>query len=187
MRRSVYGFIDRANLPEMMNHFDFANPGMSLGKRHETTVPQQALFMMNSPLMVDVTRKLLARPEMAQAKTDAQRLHALYWMIYQRPPRSEESELGLAFLQAASAAPALGDEAQPLQVANDASRKGPFGKELRAMTKEQRRAQLQQMQQRRRGGFQLENEGERVDRTALNAWEKYTHALLMANETVYYN
>ena len=31
-RRSVYGYIDRRDLPEMMNHFDFANPGLPLGQ-----------------------------------------------------------------------------------------------------------------------------------------------------------
>ncbi len=186
-RRSVYGFIDRGNLPEMMNHFDFANPGMPLGKRHETTVPQQALFMMNSPLMVEVTRKLLARPEMAQAKTDAQRVHALYWMIYQRAPRSEETELGLGFLEAAGTAVDADEAATlPIQAANSEPARRPFAKGGKPLTKEQRRAMIQQAQQNRRS-FQLVNEGERVDRTALTPWEKYTHALLMANETVYYN
>jgi hypothetical protein len=44
-RRTVYGYIDRSNLPELFNHFDFANPDLTTGKRYETTVPQQTLFL----------------------------------------------------------------------------------------------------------------------------------------------
>jgi hypothetical protein len=184
MRRSVYGFIDRANLPEMMNHFDFASPGMPTGKRHETTVPQQALFMMNSPLMVDVSRQLLARSEMAQAKNDQQRVHALYWMVYQRAPRPEEIELGLSFIAAANAD---GEDAMPEASSTSESEAGrSVGKEARRKEK-QLRKQIAGQQQRR-GGFQLVNEGGvTVERRALTAWEKYAHALLMANEAVYYN
>ena len=180
MRRSVYGFIDRGNLPEMMNQFDFANPGLPLGKRHETTVPQQALFMMNSPLMVEVSRCLLARPEMEQAKDDAQRIHALYWMIYQRPPKPEETELGMEYLKSEEAEGP--SQAGPQVAATDNQPVGRMTREqLIAMRKEKNQ------QQRRGGGFQLENTGDKVDRRPLTAWEKYTHALLMANEAVYYN
>ena len=179
LRRSVYAYIDRRDLPEMMNHFDFANPGLPLGKRHETTVPQQALFMMNSPLMIEVARKLLARPEMAQAKDDSQRVHALYWMIFQRPPKPEETQLGLGYITAA------GEPADPTLLAMaetpeaPASAAGKFGKGKAAGQKKFAAA--------KRYGFELQNTGEKVERKALSPWEKYTHALLMANETVYYN
>jgi len=181
-RRSVYGFIDRANLPEMMNHFDFANPGMPLGKRHETTVPQQALFMMNSPLMIEVSRCLLARSEMDAAKTDAQKIHALYWMIYQRPPKPEEIELGLGFLKEVET---YSSNEAPPAVQASASPNLPPGK----MSKQALIAQRKQKQEdvRKGSGFMLQNEGEKVERKALTPWEKYAHALLMANEAVYYN
>jgi hypothetical protein len=39
----------------------------------------------------------------------------------------------------------------------------------------------------RRGGLNLVNPGEKVERKPLTPWEKYTHSLLMANEMVYYN
>jgi hypothetical protein len=202
MRRSVYGYIDRRNLPEMMNHFDFANPAMSTGKRHETTVPQQALFMMNSPLMVDVSRKLLARPEMALAKNDSQRVHALYWMIFQRPPKQAEIDLGLEYLksltddtdgangEAANLASADAEKpadpaAETAGNANAAQKSKPARAQLIAQRKAA--AMAAAANKRGRGGFNLVNPGERVDRKALTPWEKYTHALLMANEMVYYN
>src|SRR6185436_5914373 len=48
-RRSVYGFVDRGDVTEVLNTFDFPSPEAPAGKRYETTVPQQALFLMNSP------------------------------------------------------------------------------------------------------------------------------------------
>ena len=198
-RRSVYGYIDRRDLPEMMNHFDFANPGMPLGKRHETTVPQQALFMMNSPLMVDVARKLLARPEMAQAHDDSQRVHALYWMIFQRQAKPEEIKLGLGYLAAAALpldanAQLLGTSTSPAPAAmtvaaNVAPESASAPTEAqKAKTKAARLAANKAAAAGKRyGGVVLENAGERVERKALTPWEKYTQALLMANETVYYN
>jgi hypothetical protein len=58
-RRTIYGMVDRRNLPEVYGQFDFANPDITTGKRYETTVPQQALFMMNNPLVVELARRLV--------------------------------------------------------------------------------------------------------------------------------
>ncbi|MGV3533334.1 MAG: PSD1 and planctomycete cytochrome C domain-containing protein, partial [Chthoniobacteraceae bacterium] len=46
-RRAVYGFIDRQNLPGTFRTFDFASPDTTSPQRYSTTVPQQALFMLN--------------------------------------------------------------------------------------------------------------------------------------------
>ncbi|HAV65458.1 MAG TPA: cytochrome C, partial [Verrucomicrobiales bacterium] len=44
-RRSLYGFIDRQNLPGMFRTFDLASPDTTSPGRFTTTVPQQALFL----------------------------------------------------------------------------------------------------------------------------------------------
>src|SRR4030095_10673714 len=62
-RRSVYGYIDRGNMPELMSHFDFSDPDMPNSKRASTIVPQQALFLMNSPMSADVARAVVARAD----------------------------------------------------------------------------------------------------------------------------
>jgi hypothetical protein len=46
--RSVYLPIVRNLLPEFLRAFDFAEPSMIVGRRQETTVPAQALFLLNS-------------------------------------------------------------------------------------------------------------------------------------------
>jgi hypothetical protein len=169
-RRSVYGYIDRANLPETLAHFDFASPTQPIGNRHETVVPQQALFLMNNPLLVEVSRRLMMREEMKPADTDEKKIHALYWMIFQRPPKAEEISLGKGYLDAvrnSGAAEEDGAVASSGAVGASSRGKGGVGK---------------------KAGFSLRNEGERVDRgKALSEWEKFAHALLMANETVYFN
>src|SRR5262249_37221745 len=60
-RRTLYGFIDRQNLPGLLRTFDFASPDTSTPQRHVTTVPQQALFLMNSPFVQEQVRHLVNR------------------------------------------------------------------------------------------------------------------------------
>jgi hypothetical protein len=180
-RRSLYGYIDRAALPELMTHFDFANPASGNGKRHETIVPQQALYLMNSPLMVDVSRRLLARPEMTAATTDAQKITTLYWIIYQRAPKTEELQMAVGFLQELRATKAD----QPV-----AEAPSPIPEATPKLTKTKKpspEAIANALANKRSGGFELQNAGERVERRPLAEWEKFTHALLMANELAYYN
>ena len=55
-RRTIYGLIDRQNLPSLFRTFDFANPDTSNQGRFYTAVPQQALFMMNSPFVIEQAR-----------------------------------------------------------------------------------------------------------------------------------
>jgi mono/diheme cytochrome c family protein len=101
-RRTVYGFIDRQNLPGMYRTFDFASPDTHAPRRYTTTVPQQALFLMNSPFVVQLAQALAARPEVAQASPAEPRVEALYRLLYGRPPSAEEVELGVRFIDEAS-------------------------------------------------------------------------------------
>ncbi len=60
-RRSVYGYIERQNLPAFFRTFDFANPNTHTPERPLTTSPQQALFLMNSPYVLEQAINLAAR------------------------------------------------------------------------------------------------------------------------------
>ena len=97
-RRTIYDFVDRANIADVLINFDFATPDMVTGMRHMTTVPQQALFLMNSPMVIELARRLVAMPEFVDREDDTDRLNFLYERIYQRPPSAEETELGLEFV-----------------------------------------------------------------------------------------
>jgi hypothetical protein len=96
-RRTVYGFIDRQNLPGMFRTFDFASPDATVAQRFNTSVPQQALFMMNSPFVLQQAKQIVKRPELAAAPA-AQRVELLYKTVLGRAPEKEEAELALKFV-----------------------------------------------------------------------------------------
>jgi hypothetical protein len=100
VRRSVYGFIDRQNLPGLFRTFDLASPDTSTARRHATTVPQQALFLMNGPFAVEQARAFCARPDVA-GLNGATRVRRMYELAYGRPAEPEEVELGLGFVRTA--------------------------------------------------------------------------------------
>ncbi len=97
-RRSVYAFIERQNLPGLFRTFDFASPDSTSPQRFYTTVPQQALFLLNSPFVVQQAQGFLARPEIKSAGDDAQRIERLYRVAYQRAPERDEISLARKFL-----------------------------------------------------------------------------------------
>lgn len=166
-RRTIYGRVDRSDVADVMINFDFANPDLETGRRHETTVPQQALFMMNSPLVVEEARRLVRLPEFAAGKDDHDRIDFLYRRIYQRPPNEEEINLGLAFIAGEpEREKPLSDTTlvRPASLDNRGVRTGQFPRPPG-----------------RRGGNTFRR------RPPLTAWEEYAHALLQANETSFLN
>jgi hypothetical protein len=101
-RRAVYGFIDRQDLPGMFRVFDIASPDQSSPRRPRTTVPQQALFLMNSPFAIEQAQALAARPEIAGAADDAAKITSLYRELFARLPSAEELSIGRQFIAAAT-------------------------------------------------------------------------------------
>jgi hypothetical protein len=98
-RRTVYGYVDRQNLPDLFRAFDFASPDTSSPRRFYTTVPQQALFLMNSPFVIAQAKNFVKRKEFISASTDEQRLRLLYQLAFQRDPSREEIEWATQFLR----------------------------------------------------------------------------------------
>ena len=99
-RRAVYGYIDRQDLPNLFRVFDIASPDSSTPRRPRTTVPQQALFLMNSPFVVEQAQALAAALPQGESTNDGQRIAALYRAVLQRKPTSEEEAIGLEFVGA---------------------------------------------------------------------------------------
>ncbi|WP_395737220.1 DUF1549 and DUF1553 domain-containing protein [Prosthecobacter sp.] len=95
-RRTLYAQVDRENVPAVMRTFDFANPDLSIPQRTETTIPQQALFGMNHPFVVQQARALVKNA--SAVKSDAARIHFLYRQLFQRSPTHGELESALRFL-----------------------------------------------------------------------------------------
>ncbi len=102
-RRAVYGFIERQNLPGIFRTFDFASPDSTNARRFQTTVPQQALFLMNSPLTVEQAKRVINRAEIAQAKEPTEQVRQLYRRLLSRSPEPDELAAALEYLSAGSA------------------------------------------------------------------------------------
>ncbi len=97
-RRTIYGLIDRQNLPGVFRTFDFANPDTSNQGRFFTTVPQQALFLMNSPFVIQQAQQLVKRDGIARAKTQKDKIEAMYQLLWQRPAETSEVRQAEKFL-----------------------------------------------------------------------------------------
>ncbi len=97
-RRTVYGFVERQNLPGVFRTFDFASPDTSSAQRFQTTVPQQALFLMNSPFALDQARQVMRRADVMSTPDTASRVAQLYELILQREPQPVEVDLAGRFL-----------------------------------------------------------------------------------------
>jgi len=113
-RRTIYGFIDRQNLPSVFRVFDFASPDSHSPQRFNTTVPQQALFMMNSPFVVERARQILNRPDFRDQKDTEKRIQSLYFGVYGRAATPDEVALGLNFIKASD--PLTTEAAKPAPI-----------------------------------------------------------------------
>jgi hypothetical protein len=89
-RRTVYGLVDRQSLPGLFRVFDFAVPDQSVERRTETSVPQQALFGMNAPFVVEQATALAGRPEVQAAGSSLERIGVLYRLALGRAPDARE-------------------------------------------------------------------------------------------------
>jgi hypothetical protein len=97
-RRTLYGYIDRQNLPGLFRTFDFANPDTSSQGRFHTTVPQQALFLLNSPFVLEQARALADRAKASCGGGQPEQIQALYRLALQRPASRGEIELAEKFI-----------------------------------------------------------------------------------------
>jgi hypothetical protein len=100
LRRTVYGFVERQNLASLFRTFDFANPDSSNARRFSTTVPQQALFLMNSPFAIEQARHLAGREDVSGIAGDEARVARMYELGVQRRPTDEESAAAVKFIEA---------------------------------------------------------------------------------------
>ncbi|MBI2424741.1 MAG: DUF1553 domain-containing protein [Candidatus Hydrogenedentes bacterium] len=97
-RRTVYSRIERQNLPGMFRTFDMASPDAHSPRRFETTVPQQALYLMNSPFVNEQAR-MLGTQALEAGEHDLHRaVGILYERVLRRAPNPDEQELARSFV-----------------------------------------------------------------------------------------
>ena len=96
--RSVYLPLVRNDLPPVLTIFDFADPEAVVGKRDETNVPAQALFLLNSPFVRQAAQATAQRVSQLSAD-DGAGIEAVYQQALGRPPNAVEVERAREFLR----------------------------------------------------------------------------------------
>jgi hypothetical protein len=98
-RRSVYAMIDRQNLPAIFRTFDFASPDAHSPGRYFTTVPQQALHLLNNQQTLDLARRTADLVRREVGSHDPNRLaQAMFHRVLRRQPTPQERDSVVRFL-----------------------------------------------------------------------------------------
>lgn len=99
--RTVYLPVARNNIVAEMAMFDAANPDLVSGSRAETTVPTQALYLLNSDFLQAQANEV-GKQAPAAAETPADEVEWLYRKILNRAPRAEETPRAISFVTGVS-------------------------------------------------------------------------------------
>ena len=177
-RRAVYAFIDRRNPAEILTQFNFPNPSVPTGKRFFTQVPQQQLFLMNSPLVIETARKLVHSPEFQEQTSDELRVATLYLAVFQRPPTPEETKLCLRYIESNPGGTSTDAPASTAQ-----SERASKAAEMQAKLADNSMQNL-----RRKNALQVEPGAAAFkSRAPLDAWTKLAHGLFQTDEAMFLN
>ena len=99
-RRTVYAYVSREQPSALMRTFDFSNPEEHTPRRQVTTVPQQALFLMNGGFVAEQARALADSCD--SAPECVERIH---WQVLGRQPTAAERSAAQEFLARAEPTP----------------------------------------------------------------------------------
>ncbi|MFL5341480.1 MAG: DUF1553 domain-containing protein, partial [Gemmataceae bacterium] len=100
-RRTLYGFVDRLQVPGLYRSFDFPSADATSPRRDTTTTPQQALFLMNGPFAIECARGLVRR--VAGIPDFRARTQQMYQICFGRSPTLQELVLVSQFMRDAPA------------------------------------------------------------------------------------
>jgi len=102
VRRTVYGKISRHELNALLRLFDFPDANITSEQRAATTVPQQQLFVLNSPFMIQQAKALADRLFTDGDRPREDQIQRAFLLLYGRPASEVEVHLGKAFLEGES-------------------------------------------------------------------------------------
>lgn len=98
-RRGLYAYVDREDFPGLLASFDVPSPDASRAQRAETTVPQQALFLMNSGFVIEQAQSLAkAISESFQDASIESRVAEMFQRTLVRQPQPWELESAVRFI-----------------------------------------------------------------------------------------
>jgi cytochrome c553 len=97
--RSVYLPVLRGKLPEMLAAFDMADPSLTTGKRDTTSGPNQALFLLNSPLVLEQSNAFARRVIDAVGEDDKEGIELAFRLVLSHKPNEVQTQAALAYLE----------------------------------------------------------------------------------------
>jgi hypothetical protein len=116
-RRAVYLPLIRNAMYDVFTTFDFNDPSVPVDQRPATVIPSQALFVLNSPLVIQESAAF-ARSLFSEGHRDPAVRHArAYRRAFGRPPTSVETARDLDWIASRQRA---------LELATPSSRRGPL-------------------------------------------------------------
>jgi hypothetical protein len=92
----VYLPVARQAVPEVLKAFDFAEPSIIVGRREITTVPTQALFLLNSEFVTDQSGAMAKR--VLKVESGKARVDLAFQLAFTRSATAEEQTRTRAFL-----------------------------------------------------------------------------------------
>ena len=98
-KRSIYYPVFRNTLPEIMQVFDFADPNMVTGKRTTSSVPTQALYMLNNPFVIEESKKSAERLIKEKLVNKSLEIEMAYRRVLSRNPTDKEKQILYNFLE----------------------------------------------------------------------------------------
>jgi len=98
LRRAVYLPVIRNHLYSFFEQFDYPDPTMPTGIRNSTSIPTQALVLMNSGLVMDSSEALAKQVHCSSGNREKQVAH-LYGKVFGRNPTSQEIQRAMNFMQ----------------------------------------------------------------------------------------
>ncbi len=115
-RRALYLPVIRGRGYEMFNTFDYSDSGAHLSQRTTTTVPHQALFMLNAPLVGDSAEALAKTIGSSQFPLAAAPVETLYQHLFFRRPTPTESRQASEFFDTLESQTEAPSERSPLGI-----------------------------------------------------------------------
>ena len=97
-RRMIYIPLRRSNLPTLLNLFDFGDATTTMGKRSQTNVAPQALFMMNSEFVAERAKNLAQRLLDDETLSDSRRVERAYRITLNRQADPGEIDSALTYV-----------------------------------------------------------------------------------------
>jgi hypothetical protein len=98
-RRSIYNRVDRQYLPNVYSAFDFANPDLHSPQRSDTTVPQQALFLLNHPFVADRAKAIARNAVQGENLSKEAVIGNVFRAVLQREPTPTQLQSAKQFVE----------------------------------------------------------------------------------------